>query len=755
MNNLVLKELKKIPAIFLQNPDYIYEVGHELTVSFADRKFLDISLEKYSGFFLVFYKVKRDIEVNQSNINPVASLMKIVSFSENQDVVSCSVISVGKYLFNKFDIIDSIYYGIGESLIVDEFETSPSLLKKCDDLYLLYIRYLNNINKTNELNIFVEHFPASSKITFKLLINYVIRELNLSRDQKLKLFNNIDDEQNIDFLISSLVRKFDLNSLPRNERNEMLDDEDTSVEESDVMRLANKLKDKKLPKDVNEIALRELKRIKMMNSASSEYHVIENYLNNIVEYPWNDLTKSKTDVVFAKKVLNDEHEGMESVKKRILQHLSVMQLKKNSKISVICLYGPPGVGKTSICKSIARSLGRKYYRIGLGGMTDESEIRGHRRTYVGAMPGKLAQAMIRLKTKNPVILLDEIDKLGSTGFKGNIESALLEVLDPEQNHSFNDHYMGVGIDLSQVLFIATANDISKISGPLRDRLEIIELSGYTVNEKVNIAKKHLLVQEKIDNGIDKLDFDLSDGVLKTIISKYTREAGVRKLRQKIKEICRNVAENYLENDNVLKVDETNLVEILGNKFIVRQNFEEKLDVGTATGMAWTPFGGEVLFVETVKMKGSGQYKLTGQLGDVMKESISIAMTVIKSRADFLKIKMEDFNTNDVHIHFPDGATPKDGPSAGITLVTALTSLFLNKKVNSDIAMTGEVSLTGKVLPVGGIKEKLLGAYEYGCKTIIIPKANEKDLSDLPVEVRNSLNVKTVEKIEEVIDLVFK
>ncbi|MGB9927798.1 MAG: endopeptidase La, partial [Methanosarcina sp.] len=461
--------------------------------------------------------------------------------------------------------------------------------------------------------------------------------------------------------------------------------------------------------------------------------------------------KKSIDIAEARKVLEDNHNGLEKVKERIIQHLAVMKLKHDKQGSILLFIGPPGTGKTSLGKSIADALGRKYVRASLGGVKDEAEIRGHRRTYVGALPGRIIQGMRKAGTKNPVFILDEVDKL-SASYSGDPSSALLEVLDPEQNSTFSDHYLEVPYDLSDVLFIATANSMANIPWPLLDRMETIEISGYTKNEKLAIAKDHLIPYILEDHGLDADKLRFEDEALKTIIDKYTREAGVRGLKKQLAKTARFVSEKIVSGDVELPyvVKKDMLSQILG-KEIIRQEEARKENVpGVVTGLAWTPVGGDILFIEGTFMPGTGKLTLTGQLGDVMKESAKISLSLVRSRLAHTAANSFDFTSSDIHIHVPSGATPKDGPSAGVTLLTALTSLITGKIVDPKIAMTGEVTLSGAVLPVGGIKEKVLAAHRAGIKKVILPKENERDLEDVPEDVRNELKFVPVETIEEVL-----
>ncbi|MDW7732803.1 MAG: endopeptidase La [Methanolobus sp.] len=512
----------------------------------------------------------------------------------------------------------------------------------------------------------------------------------------------------------------------------------------------DRIENSMMPDDVKKKALSELKKLETGGDHNPESHVIRNYLDLLLDLPWAVEEKKGIDITEARQVLEGNHNGLEEVKERIIQHLAVMKLKSEKQGSIILFTGPPGTGKTSLGKSIADALGREYVRVSLGGVRDEAEIRGHRRTYVGAMPGRIVQSIRKAGTKNPVFILDEIDKL-SASYSGDPASALLEVLDPEQNGTFSDHYLEVPYDLSEVLFIATANSLSTIPGPLLDRMEIIEISGYTKSEKLAIAKDHILPDILEDHGLDADKLRIGDDALNTIIDRYTREAGVRGLKKQLARTARFVSERIVSGkaDTPYVVKTDMLKEILG-KELIRQDEARKDNVpGVVTGLAWTPVGGDILFIEGTFMPGKGNLTLTGQLGDVMKESAQISLSLVRSRLASTASSF-DFTASDIHIHVPSGATPKDGPSAGVTLFTALTSLITGKPVDPKLAMTGEVTLSGAVLPVGGIKEKVLAAHRAGIKKILLPKENERDLEDVPEEARNELEFVAVETIEEVL-----
>ena len=520
----------------------------------------------------------------------------------------------------------------------------------------------------------------------------------------------------------------------------------------EVEQLRQKVKAAGMPADVREKVESELQKLKMMSAMSAEATVVRSYVEWMLQVPWHKRTKVKKDIAKAQQVLDADHYGLERVKERILEYLAVQARLNKIKGPILCLVGPPGVGKTSLGQSIANATGRKYVRMALGGVRDEAEIRGHRKTYIGALPGKLIQKMAKVGVKNPLFLLDEIDKM-SSDMRGDPASALLEVLDPEQNTTFNDHYLEVDYDLSDVMFVATSNSMN-IPGPLLDRMEVIRLSGYTEDEKLNIAMQHLLQKQIERNGLKKGELTIEESAILDIIRYYTREAGVRGLEREISKICRKAVKNLLVNPKVksITVNSDNLHDYLGVKRFEFGKADTQNRVGEVTGLAWTEVGGDLLTIETASVVGKGKLTFTGSLGDVMKESIQAAMTVVRARAEKLGINSEFHEKRDIHIHVPDGATPKDGPSAGIAMCTALVSCLTGNPVRADVAMTGEISLRGKVLPIGGLKEKLLAAHRGGIKTVLIPKDNVKDLEEIPDNVKENLAIHAVETIDEVLGL---
>ena len=583
------------------------------------------------------------------------------------------------------------------------------------------------------------------KERLKLVNEILANELEVLQMQA-RIRNTAKDE------MSKSQREYFLREQMRAIKNE-LGDADSKTEELDELR--ERLVTAGMPEEVQAEALKQLARLERMHPDASEASMVRTYLDWMVDMPWTKSTEDILDIERAQKILDDDHYDLHKVKDRILEFLAVRKLKdKDLKGPILCFSGPPGVGKTSLGKSIARSMGREYYRLSLGGVKDEAEIRGHRRTYVGAMPGKVVQALKQVKTNNPVIVLDEIDKLGSD-FRGDPSAAMLEVLDPEQNANFRDNYLNVDFDLSNVLFIATSNVLENVPPALRDRMEVINITGYTENDKVLIAKKHLIERQIESNGITSENIEFTDDGIMFLISHYTREAGLRNLEREIGSICRKVAKLVvMGHKEKVVLDGEKVTDLLGAPKFLRDEKLKENQVGICTGLAWTQAGGEILYVESLKMKGKGNFVLTGQLGDVMKESATAAMSYAKSHMAELGIDEDWFENNEVHVHLPAGAIPKDGPSAGVTLATCLTSLMTETPVRNDIAMTGEITLSGRVLPVGGIKEKALAALSHGITKIILPLANKKDVADIPDEFKEKMNFIFVENLDEVFALAF-
>jgi len=530
---------------------------------------------------------------------------------------------------------------------------------------------------------------------------------------------------------------------------------ETDAHTAEIKELRQQLEEKKLPEEARKEAERELSRLERMNPASPEYSVARNYLDWVLELPWNESTTDNLDLEEARRILEEDHYGLEDIKERMLEFLAVKKLRKDMKGSILCFVGPPGTGKTSIGKSIARAMGRKYIRLSLGGIRDEAEIRGHRRTYIGSLPGRIISSLRKVGSNNPVFMLDEVDKLGAD-FRGDPASALLEVLDPEQNYSFTDHYLDVPFDLSRVFFIATANIVDTIPPALQDRMEVIEFSGYTEEEKLQIAKQYLIPNQVREHGLEAEKFVITDEAVRKVISQYTREAGVRSLERQIATLCRKSAKEFALEGKVRKAIEVeDIPDFLGPPKYFSEVAERVTEPGVAAGLAWTPTGGEILFVEATRTPGTGKLILTGKLGDVMKESAQAALTHVRAHHDALGVDAEVFKDSDFHIHVPAGAIPKDGPSAGVTIAVALVSLCRGSRVKPTVAMTGEVTLRGKVLAVGGIKDKVLAARRAGIEHVVLPRRNEKDMSQVPDYAREGLQFTFVDSVEDMMPVVFE
>ncbi|VVD65818.1 ATP-dependent protease La [Pandoraea pneumonica] len=605
------------------------------------------------------------------------------------------------------------------------------------------------------------------------LADTIAAHLPLKLEQKQKILEMFPVIERLEHLLAQLESEIDIlqvekrirgrvkRQMEKSQREYYLNEQVKAIQKelgegeegADLEELEKRIKGAHLPKEAKKKADAELKKLKLMSPMSAEATVVRNYIDTLVGLPWRKKSKVNNDLANAEKVLDEDHFGLEKVKERILEYLAVQQRVDKVKAPILCLVGPPGVGKTSLGQSIARATNRKFVRMALGGVRDEAEIRGHRRTYIGSMPGKILQSLSKVAVRNPLFLLDEVDKMGMD-FRGDPSSALLEVLDPEQNHTFSDHYVEVDFDLSDVMFVATSNSLN-IPAPLLDRMEVIRLSGYTEDEKVNIAQRYLLPKQKKNNGLKEGEIDLTEAAIRDIIRYYTREAGVRSLEREISKICRKVVKMLLlkkVDGTSIKVDAGNLDNFLGvRKFDFGLAMKEN-QIGQVTGLAWTEVGGDLLTIEAALMPGKGNIIRTGSLGDVMKESVEAARSVVRSRARRLGVTDEQFEKKDIHIHVPEGATPKDGPSAGIAMTTALVSVLTGIPVRADVAMTGEITLRGEVLPIGGLKEKLLAAHRGGIKLVLIPEENVKDLAEIPDTVKNALEIMPVRWIDKVLEL---
>jgi ATP-dependent Lon protease len=605
------------------------------------------------------------------------------------------------------------------------------------------------------------------------LADLVAANLDAPVDEKAQLLETIDVKDRIRKVLKLLTRQLEIlkmrerinsqikEEMGKNQREYVLRQQLKAIKEElgeddgdqgDLDGLEERIAKASLPQEAEQVAKKQLKRLRNMQVGSAEYTVVRTYLDWILDLPWHTQTPDNMDIAAVRRVLDEDHYGLEKVKKRILEYLAVRKLKKDKKGPILCLIGPPGVGKTSLGRSIARALGRKFVRISLGGVHDEAAIRGHRRTYVGALPGQIIQGMKKAATINPIFMMDEVDKIGHD-FRGDPAAALLEVLDPEQNNTFADHYLEIPYDLSNVMFVATANIADPIPAPLRDRMEILEIPGYTRREKLAIARQHLIPKQLEEHGITKEQLDITDKAVDIVIDTYTREAGVRTLERQIASIIRGVAVKIAEGDTTPRTvdSEDQVREFLGPQKFTSEVAERTEEAGVATGLAWTSVGGEILFIEATRMYGSGKLQLTGQLGDVMKESAQAALSYVRTNAERYGISKDFLEKSDIHIHIPAGGMPKDGPSAGVTMFTALVSMLTGIRVRHDVAMTGEITLRGRVLPIGGLKEKVLAAHRAGIKRVLVPERNKADLDEVPGEVKNDLEFIFVSKMDQVLE----
>ncbi len=704
-------------------------------------------------------------EFDQKNIHSIGTLCNVVESIRTPDgTLKVILQGIARAQLKKIIHAEKFFTCEAELLIDPKFATDNKellgLIKACIESFTKYSEHNKRI--TPEVLNSLTKVKSPHEIAY-LIATYIgnsiknKQEILEENDLSKKLFKvlemlkgEIEIGQAEARINKSVQEKFakSQKEVYLNEQLKNIKKELGQEEENETKEIKEKLVKLKLPLEVKKKCDAELAKLEKMNPYSSESGVVRNYLDWICTLPWTAKSKSGTNLDKAKKILDLHHYGLEKIKERILEFIAVQMKTKESRGPILCLVGAPGVGKTSLAKSIAEALGRKYVKVSLGGVRDESEIRGHRRTYIGSMPGRIIQSMRKAQTINPLMLLDEIDKM-SHDFRGDPSSALLEVLDPEQNSAFSDHYLEVDYDLSKVMFVATANSLNTIPVPLRDRMEIIKLSGYTESEKLHIAKEHLIDKQRAENGLSKSEFTLSDESILTLIRNYTFEAGVRNLNREISNLARKaVKEIIMKKTKSLHISEKNLSKYAG---IPKRHYGIAKDhdlIGVATGLAYTEYGGDLLDIEALKFEGSGKIQTTGQLGDVMKESAHAALSHARSIAKSLKIDAKKFNKYDFHIHVPEGATPKDGPSAGVALCVALVSVLSDRPIRKDIAMTGEITLSGKVLEIGGLKEKLLAALRGGIKTVLIPKANEKDLEDMPKEVLDKIKIKAISHIEE-------
>ncbi|MDU7149845.1 MAG: endopeptidase La [Clostridium sp.] len=764
------EKLMALPLIPLRGisifPNMIihFDVGRE-----KSKSAIEAAMEKQTDIFLA---TQKDYEIEEPEIGDIYNIGTICKVKQiiklPNDVIRVLVEGLDRGEIKELDSSEE-YLKVSVERIEEpsneEYENIEAYINSLKKSFSKYIKASGNI-RNNVISIFdtIENYSE--------LVDVVASYVIVDEDKKQEILQEINCINRIEKLLVILENEIDIINVEKKIGKKLKESVDKSQREyyireqirvlqeeigeddedkKEISKYEERIKKAKLPKHVREKAESELSRLKSASGQGSESNVIRSYLDWILDIPWSKSTKDAFDVKEAEKILDNEHYGLEEVKERIVEYLAVKQYTNSLKGPILCLVGPPGVGKTSIAKSIANATNRKYTRMSLGGVRDEAEIRGHRKTYVGAIPGRLAYALKEAKVNNPLILLDEIDKLGSDN-RGNVADALLEVLDSEQNNTFRDHYLELDMDLSKVLFITTANSLDTIPSPLLDRMEIIEVSGYTYEEKYHIAKDYLIPKLLKDYKLTKDQFKISESAIKEIINSYTREAGVRSLERVLGKLIRKSLTEMIKNDKKsISISSNRIEKYLGNK-IYSFDIKEKEDrVGVVKGMAWTAAGGDTLPVESVTMKGTGKLVLTGQLGDVMQESAKIAFGFVRANAVKYGIDEEFYKNTDIHIHFPEGSIKKDGPSAGVTIITSIISALTNKKVRSNVAMTGEVTLTGRVLAIGGLKEKSIAAYRAGIDTIIIPKENEKDTIKIPNTVKNKLNIITVDHVNEVLN----
>ncbi len=761
----------KLPILPLRNT--VLFPGVVLPITVGRKKSLQLVQEAYRGNRLLGAIAQKDGAVDDptpDEIHKTGTVAQILKILEMPDGTT-SVIIQGKQRFEIRNVLEEFPYMLATVNILEDIKPMEestefsAIVGSLKDLSIKIAQFSANVPP--EATFAVKNIENST-----FLINFICSNTDIKVEEKQELLEiaNIRDRgiQAISYLVKEvqmaelkrdIQRKVKL-ELDQQQREYLLNQQIKTIQdelggnpvEQEIADLKEKAKEKKWSEETSKYFEKEVNKLHRLNPAAGEYSVQFSYCQTLLELPWNEYTDDNFDLKNAEKVLDEDHYGLEKVKERILEHLAVLKLKNDMKAPILCLYGPPGVGKTSLGRSVARALGRKYIRMSLGGLRDEAEIRGHRKTYIGAMPGRIIQNIKKAKTSNPVFILDEIDKV-SSDFHGDPASALLEVLDPEQNFEFHDNYVELEFDLSKVMFIATANTLNTIAPPLRDRLELIDVSGYIVEEKVEIAKRHLIPKQLENHGVSADDLKFSKEVIEHVIQGYTKESGVRELDKKIAKIVRRVARKIAFGEDYNKtLSIPDIRELLGVVQYDKETYQGNEFAGVVTGLAWTAVGGEILFVETSISKGKGGLTLTGNLGDVMKESAILALEYLKSHADGLEIPAGFFEKYNFHIHVPEGAIPKDGPSAGITMVSSLASAITQRKVKKNIAMTGEITLRGKVLPVGGIKEKILAAKRAGIKEIILSEQNKKDLEEIKHIYIEGLKFHFVKNISEVLDL---
>ncbi|MBZ5856681.1 endopeptidase La [Flavihumibacter profundi] len=761
---------KDLPILPLRNT--VLFPGVVLPITVGRDKSIKAVNEAYKNDKLVGVLAQKDSNIEDpatGDLEAIGTVAKIVKLIKMPDG-GTTIIIQGKRRFKLLEFTaDDPFFRARVDLI--EEDIAPA-----DENFAAYVDNIKDL--ANQIIQFSPNIPSEAAIILKnienpsFLINFVSSNLNTELGEKQELLQSNDIRERADLLLQLLQRELQFaelknkltnktkTELDKQQREYFLQQQMKSIKEElggdsnelEIKEMKKKAEQKKWPAAAKEMFQKGIEKLERMHPSTPDYSVVYNHLDLMLDLPWGDYTVDSYDLIHAKEVLDHDHYGMEKIKERILEYIAVLKLKGDMKSPILCFVGPPGIGKTSLGRSIASAIGRKYVRLSLGGLHDESEIRGHRKTYIGAMPGRILQSIRKTKTSNPVMILDEIDKVGADQ-RGDPSSALLEVLDPEQNNSFYDNYLELEYDLSKVLFIATANNVSNIQPALRDRLEIIDLSGYAIEEKVEIARRHLLPKQKEAHGLAKINFRISDKVLDKLIEDYTRESGVRELDRQLASIMRALAKEYAITGKVKhSVTSEDVERILGKPRYSNEIYKTANMAGVAVGLAWTYVGGDILFIETTLSEGKGELRLTGNLGNVMKESATTALTYIQANARKLGIEPDVFSKKNVHVHVPEGAVPKDGPSAGVTMLTALTSAFTGRKVKPYLAMTGEITLRGQVLPVGGIKEKVLAAKRAGLKEIVLCWQNEKDVAEIDTTFIKGVTFHYVKTMQQVLDL---
>ncbi len=722
----------------------------------------------------IFIATQKNLQIEEptpDDIFHIGSICEVLQMLKMPDgTLKILIECVARAEWTEFKLSDRGYIEVGLNVFNEEIERTPELEAVMRRMIALFEQYVRlNPRMPMDISISVSNIQDPSKLADTIAAHISIKnsekQMILEAINPLARLNKIIEILNSEIEILNIERRIQTRvktQIEKNQKEYYLNEQMKAIQKElkqkdenskEIDELREKIKASSMSKEARETAEKELGRMEKMVAQSPEASVIRTYIEWLLDLPWKKLTEDNLDLVRAKEILDEDHYGLDKVKERIIEYLAVLSRVKKIKGPILCFVGPPGVGKTSIAKSVARSLGRNFVRISMGGVRDEAEIRGHRRTYIGSMPGKIIQSMKKAGSSNPVFILDEIDKMGSD-WRGDPSAALLEVLDPEQNYAFGDHYLDVDYDLSDVMFITTANTLSNIPNTLLDRLEIIRFSGYTDEEKLLIAKKFLLRKQMKDHGLKEGEIVIDDSAINEVIASYTREAGVRNLNREIANLCRKAAKELaLEKKNTVKIAAKNIEKFLGVPHYEREKISEN-DVGVVTGLAWTEVGGETLTIEVNKMKGKGVLNLTGQLGDVMKESVQAAFTYVKSSAKQLKIDEDMFKDTDFHVHVPEGAVPKDGPSAGLAMATALASVCMNKPVRKKLAMTGEITLRGRALAIGGLKEKVLAAYREGIDMVLFPDGNKKDLVDIPENVKKKIQMIPVKHMRDVIKYAF-